>query len=334
MAVTAFHAGGAEAPRVQPAPAVEALAQPPAPVPSPEYEAARARCTALLSKINAVVIPKETIADGSCGSLAPVELVSVGKNPQVVLSPPAILNCDMVVAVHDWVKSDIQPLARKHFGREIVRIEVMGSYSCRNAYGRRLSKLSEHGKANALDIRGFVTAKGETAYVLADWGMTSGEIRAAAVKATKEQAEREVAAAANAQEKARVAAAAKASHSATASAQLPSGNPIAGASTLMEGLPNAALSIGGGILPSRPAMPDVGLAPPNRLGGPKKKDAEPGQPAAYAAPDASARSLFLREAHAAACRRFETTLGPEANAAHRNHMHIDLAERKSKAICE
>ena len=43
---------------------------------------------------------------------------------------------------------------------------------------------------------------------------------------------------------------------------------------------------------------------------------------------------FLRDAHDAACRIFGTTLGPEANDAHRNHFHVDMAERKVKKICD
>jgi hypothetical protein len=48
----------------------------------------------------------------------------------------------------------------------------------------------------------------------------------------------------------------------------------------------------------------------------------------------SRKGRFLREAHAAACRIFGTTLGPEANEAHRNHLHVDMAERKGRKFCE
>ena len=44
----------------------------------------------------------------------------------------------------------------------------MSSYSCRNAYGRAEGRLSEHGKVNALDIAGFVTARGQAAFDVAD----------------------------------------------------------------------------------------------------------------------------------------------------------------------
>ena len=46
------------------------------------------------------------------------------------------------------------------------------------------------------------------------------------------------------------------------------------------------------------------------------------------------KAKFLRAAHAAACRIFGTTLGPEANNAHRNHFHVDMAKRKYKKICD
>jgi hypothetical protein len=43
---------------------------------------------------------------------------------------------------------------------------------------------------------------------------------------------------------------------------------------------------------------------------------------------------FLRALHAGACGVFSTVLGPEANEAHRNHLHFDLVPRRHKALCE
>src|SRR6185295_7639533 len=106
--------------------------------------------------------------------------------PQVALSPPPTVACDMVVALHRWLERDVQPLAHKHLGAPVIRIESMSSYSCRNAYGRSRSKLSEHGKANALDIGAFITARGQAAMVVADWGPTARQISAQAVAAKAE----------------------------------------------------------------------------------------------------------------------------------------------------
>lgn len=43
---------------------------------------------------------------------------------------------------------------------------------------------------------------------------------------------------------------------------------------------------------------------------------------------------FLRGIHEGACGIFGTVLGPEANEAHRNHLHLDLATRRRSALCE
>jgi hypothetical protein len=315
-----------------------------------EIDTARARCTALLKTVTAVAIAREPIEEGECGTLAPVELVSVGRNPEVALSPPAIVNCDLAVALAEWVKADVQPLAKQHLGHNVVRLETMSSYSCRHAYGRKRGNLSEHGKANALDIRGFVTSTGQTAYVLEGWGMTSGEIRAAAAEA--EKAARETAAAKAKAEAEALAQAAAKPKGGTPGVPV---NPLAGAKTLADGLPKATDVFGAGTKeqggglgltqPSKlggPKKPDMlgGPKKPDMLGGPKKPDAgsraaAPSAPAAGGTgSDATATSLFLRAVHDSACRRFGTTLGPEANAEHRNHLHVDLAERKLKNICE
>ena len=65
----------------------------------------------------------------------------------------------------------------------------MSSYSCRNAYGRAHGRVSEHGKANAVDIGSFVTARGQAALVVADWGPTARQIAAEAAAAGKAAAE-------------------------------------------------------------------------------------------------------------------------------------------------
>ena len=40
------------------------------------------------------------------------------------------------------------------------------------------------------------------------------------------------------------------------------------------------------------------------------------------------KSLFLRKVHESACGIFTSVLGSEANEAHRNHLHVDLAQRR------
>jgi hypothetical protein len=345
-----------------------------------EIEVAKARCTAILKGAEAVVMPEAPFRQGDCGAPAPVRLMSIGKSPEVALDPPAVLTCDMVVSLARWVSGDLQQLAKKHLGSSIVKITSMSDYACRNAYGRTTTKLSEHGRANALDIRGFVTAKAESVTVLEGWGPTQRDIMAAKAAAEKAAAEAEKAARDKAAaEKAIIEQAtsgkamsgiimsgqssAQSSQHSDAGAdvpELPEKRPqgLGTRSTIVEGVPE-------GLLPqpvAGTAKKGLGLAP-QQLGGPKEKgsllakngsgskDGQPREdgeaPAAKARPKTAALpppgtlkeppariSGFLHAAHGGACRIFGTTLGPEANNAHRNHFHVDMAPRRHTNICE
>lgn len=49
---------------------------------------------------------------------------------------------------------------------------------------------------------------------------------------------------------------------------------------------------------------------------------------------ATAEHSFLKALHNGACGIFTTVLGPEANAAHHDHLHVDMKERRGSALCE
>jgi hypothetical protein len=55
--------------------------------------------------------------------------------------------------------------------------------------------------------------------------------------------------------------------------------------------------------------------------------------AAKVSSTSEAEAKFLRLAHEGACKTFSTVLGPEANDAHRTHLHLDLQERKTP-VCK
>ena len=47
-----------------------------------------------------------------------------------------------------------------------------------------------------------------------------------------------------------------------------------------------------------------------------------------------AQTQFIQRIHHEACRMFGTVLGPEANEAHRQHLHLDMKVRKGRAYCQ
>lgn len=280
-----------------------------------EIELARARCTALLEGLDLVVVPNPPISDGKeCGTAAPMQLISIGSNPQVALTPPPVLTCDMIAAMHKWMQKDVQPLARKHLGAPVVGITTMSSYSCRNAYGRARARLSEHGRVNALDIGSFLTAKGQTTMVVADWGPIAREVAAQAAVARKAEEDKKAAAAKD-----------KQPDKAAPAPQLPAAIIVIRPSIA---IPTPGIAIAP---PQGPSTGSLGHNDASRLGGPKTGAAPPPAPEPAGL---SSKALFLRAAHKAACKTFGTVLGPEANNAHKNHFHVDMAERKHGVICE
>jgi hypothetical protein len=47
-----------------------------------------------------------------------------------------------------------------------------------------------------------------------------------------------------------------------------------------------------------------------------------------------ARGNFIHEVHHGACQIFGTTLGPDADEAHKTHLHLDAIERKHALLCD
>ena len=59
----------------------------------------------------------------------------------------------------------------------------------------------------------------------------------------------------------------------------------------------------------------------------------PSPPPAAKEPEPDPKAQFVLYLHEEACRRFGTVLGPDANAAHKNHFHLDMKKRR-KGFCE
>ena len=123
---------------------------------------ARQACERTLAGLDIIWRPDEPIGrEGGCGTAAPIAISEVA---QIRVDPPATVNCDFARALHDWFANDLKPAARKQLRREIVAVRNASSYACRLRNNAKRGKMSEHGRANALDISGFVFAKkGEVA---------------------------------------------------------------------------------------------------------------------------------------------------------------------------
>lgn len=160
--------------------------------------------TALGAKYDA--LPDRTFANG-CSATAALKLRAIG----IPVTNLGAVKCALARPFTQWIQQTVQQAAQARFGTNVIRIESFGSFACRPVNNVQGKALSEHGRADAVDIAAFTLATGRRITVLADW---SG-------------------------------------------------------------------------------------------------------------PDDRARA-FLRDLHAAACRRFNIVLGPDANAYHHDHLHFDM----------
>lgn len=96
---------------------------------------------------------------------------------QISYGGPFAASCSLAGALYVWERQVLQPAAQLHFGSSVERIEQIGSFACRNVYNRSAGRLSEHARANALDITGFRLASGARISVLRHWATDSAEGR-------------------------------------------------------------------------------------------------------------------------------------------------------------
>jgi hypothetical protein len=88
-----------------------------------------------------------------------LEAVTLADRARVALSTPAILRCTMAETVAHWIRDDVARAASR-LGAPLHEIENYASYECRGRNGIVGAKLSEHGLAGALDVRGVKLGNG------------------------------------------------------------------------------------------------------------------------------------------------------------------------------
>ena len=98
---------------------------------------------------------------GECGApdLVRLEAVVLPDKSRVAVTPPATLRCSMAEAIVSFVRVDAAALARE-LGAALRAVQNYDSYDCRGRNRVAGAKTSEHGKGNALDIRGLTLTDG------------------------------------------------------------------------------------------------------------------------------------------------------------------------------
>ena len=130
----------------------------PAPQPTPQPSACRLALTDAIAIAPSIPDIKGA---GGCGGedLVRLEAIVLPDKRRVSVKPAAILRCPMASALAEWIRSDIAPLAER-LGSAVSDLDNFDSFECRGRNRIVGAKLSEHGRANALDVRAFKFADG------------------------------------------------------------------------------------------------------------------------------------------------------------------------------
>ena len=111
-----------------------------------------------------------------CSMLGTVQLSTVKSDQaKLVLSNLGPVTCPLAETFAAWARFGADRAAQQILGSPIVRIETMGSYSCRNVAGSE--RRSAHAVAQAIDVSGFVLADGRRITVSGNWHDPSPKVR-------------------------------------------------------------------------------------------------------------------------------------------------------------
>ena len=139
-------------PDEQAAPAAPATPEPPKP----------SACRLALTE-DIAVAPSIADINGprGCGGtdLVRLEAIVLPNKHKVQVAPPATLRCSMASVVADWVRTEVTALAAQQNSEPVV-LDNFDSYECRGFNRIPGAQLSEHGRANALDVRAIKLANG------------------------------------------------------------------------------------------------------------------------------------------------------------------------------
>lgn len=142
-----------DAPRIEPAPK-------PATAPGPPAETASVCQRALMAV--AVATPLAPIAGpGDCGAddVVQIEAILLPNGRRATLQPMATTRCAMATALSAWVREALVPAAAP-LRSPIAGLRIESSFDCRGRNRVAGARLSEHGRANAVDVAAIVLGDG------------------------------------------------------------------------------------------------------------------------------------------------------------------------------
>ena len=131
---------------------------------SAEVTAQPSDCNIRLEKIAVLAPMPRLIGPGACGGgdMVRLDAVLVAPARRVELKPAPYLRCPMAEQLAAWVREDAAPRVAAT-GVALRSVETYDDFDCRGRNRKLNGKISEHGKGNAIDLRGLTFEDGRFA---------------------------------------------------------------------------------------------------------------------------------------------------------------------------
>ena len=117
-------------------------------------------------------LPSRSFGSG-CSQIGAVAISDIG----IPVSGLGPMKCRLAQRFTDWIQQAVQNAALVWLETNVIRVESFGTYSCRPIDNREGARLSEHGRANAVDVAAFVLADGRRITVRDGWNGSDGNVR-------------------------------------------------------------------------------------------------------------------------------------------------------------
>ena len=141
--------------------------------------AALTQCVTQLTaaRVNFSPVP-DRMNSATCG-LTDAGVLGADMGTVARMSPGDVqMTCRTALALSIWRRQSLEPAAREILGSDVVQIDHMGAYACRNVNnGAGSTRISAHSQAAALDFAGVRLRDGRRITVLNDWSGDTPEAR-------------------------------------------------------------------------------------------------------------------------------------------------------------
>lgn len=142
----------------------------------------REACLAALNTVPESELSYTPLADYAPTASCPLSNVVRMQSSSVRFNQSFVATCPLALAWVMYERHSLQSAAEEIMGSRVAQVDHLGSFACRNVYGRESGRRSEHATAEALDVAGFRFENGQQITLLNHWdndGATGEFLRAA-----------------------------------------------------------------------------------------------------------------------------------------------------------